>query len=105
VYFTTGNRKLLGQLAELVPDLARCAGAGDDPWEIVEKAIEYGCKKVQLFREYYSREMIDKAHANGIRCNYFYCDDAEQAKKLLAMGIDTILTNDYQRISNALRKA
>jgi glycerophosphoryl diester phosphodiesterase/predicted amidohydrolase len=105
VYFTTGNRKLLGQLAELAPDLARCAGAGDDPWEIVEKAIEYGCKKVQLFQEYYSQEMIDRAHANGIRCNYFYCDDAEQAKKLLAMGIDTILTNDYQRISNALRKA
>ena len=103
VYFMTGNRTVLGQLREMASDLVRCAGAGDDPWEIVDKAIEYGCKKVQLFMEYYNQEMIDKAHANGIRCNYFYCDDAEKAKQMLDMGIDTVLTNDYQRISNVLR--
>ena len=47
--------------------------------------------------------MIEKAHANGIKCNYFYCDDPEQAKRMLEMGVDTILTNDYQRMANALR--
>jgi glycerophosphoryl diester phosphodiesterase len=71
----------------------------------VERAIRYGCKKVQLFMDGYSQEMIDKAHENGIRCNYFYCDDAAQAQKMLDMGVDTVLTNDYQRIANALKKA
>jgi glycerophosphoryl diester phosphodiesterase len=47
--------------------------------------------------------MIDKAHAHGIRCNVFWADDADEAKKYLAMGIDTILTNDYGRISNAVQ--
>ena len=46
--------------------------------------------------------MIDKAHENGIRCNVFYADDADEAKKYLEMGIDTILTNDYLYIKNAL---
>ena len=46
--------------------------------------------------------MIDKAHEHGIICNVFYADDADEAKKYIEMGIDTVLTNDYQRISNAL---
>ncbi|MBQ8310994.1 MAG: hypothetical protein IJX80_08290 [Clostridia bacterium] len=105
VYFMSGNCTILGQLQQMAPDLVRCAGAGDEPWEIVNKAIAYGCKKVQLFKEYYNQEMIDKAHAHGIRCNYFYCDDPEEAKRMLDMGVDTILTNDYQRLSAALRNA
>ncbi len=51
---------------------------------------------------YFNQEMIDKAHENGIRCNVFYADDADEAKKYLEMGIDTILTNDYLYIKNTL---
>ena len=46
--------------------------------------------------------MIDKAHENGIRCNVFFADDADEAKRYLDMGIDCILTNDYLKISTAL---
>ncbi|MBQ9771873.1 MAG: hypothetical protein IJW23_08625 [Lentisphaeria bacterium] len=45
--------------------------------------------------------MIDRAHANGIICNFFYSDDPEETRQLLEMGIDTILTNDYFRIAQA----
>ena len=47
--------------------------------------------------------MIDYAHKNGIRCNVFYADDPEEAKEYIEMGIDTILTNDYLAIKNALK--
>ena len=43
--------------------------------------------------------MIDKAHAQGILCNYFFCDTPEEARKFFEMGIDTILTNNYLAIS------
>lgn len=46
--------------------------------------------------------MIDYAHRNDIRCNYFYKDDIEGAKEMMAMGVDCLLTNDYLKISNAL---
>jgi len=104
VYFMSGNDFVLEQLSRMAPDITRCCGAGKEKWKIVDRAIKYGCEKVQLFMEYFNQEMIDKAHAHGIKCNYFYADDPEQAKKLLDMGIDTILTNDYNRISQIVEE-
>lgn len=103
VYFMCGNDNVLAMLQEMAPDIARCCGGGDDPWGIVERAIRYGCKKVQLFKPYFNQEMIDKAHANGIRCNVFWSDDPVEAKQFLDMGIDTILTNDYNIIAQAVK--
>ena len=104
VYFMTGNDVVLGQLREIAPDICRCCGGGDRKWEIVDRAIQYDCKKVQLFKPYFNQEMIDKAHANGIKCNVFWSDDAQETKKFLEMGIDTILTNDYNLISQAVER-
>jgi len=92
----------LRQLGELAPDIMRCTGGGGRPWDIVDRAIELGCQKVQLFKPYFNQEMIDKAHAHGIRCNVFWSDDPEEARRFLSMGIDTILTNDYNRLAVAL---
>lgn len=105
VYFMSGNDAVLAQLRALAPDICRCCGAGDAKWEIVDRAIRYGCKKVQLFTKYYNQEMIDKAHAHGILCNYFYCDTQEDACRMLEMGIDCILTNDYNLVSQAVKRA
>ena len=86
------------------PEVGLCVGhLGSRPWEIVERAIELGARKVQLFKPYFNQEMVDKAHAHGILCNVFFADDPEEARRYRAMGIDTILTNDYGRIAAALR--
>ena len=103
VYFMTGNDTVLGQLREIAPDICRCCGGGDAPWEIVDRAIRYDCKKVQLFKPYFDQAMIDKAHRNGIICNVFWSDDPEEAKRFLKMGIDTILTNDYHTVAQVLK--
>lgn len=102
VYFMTGNDTVLAQLGEIAPDICRCCGGGDAPWEIVERAIKYDCKKVQLFKPYFNQEMIDKAHDHGIKCNVFWSDDSEETREFLTMGIDTILTNDYHLISQCV---
>jgi glycerophosphoryl diester phosphodiesterase len=99
-----GNDHFLALAQRLYPDIHRCCGAGAKPWEIVERGIQYGCCKVQLFKPYFNQQMIDKAHANGIRCNVFYADEVEEAKQYLSMGIDTILTNDYLKIANATKE-
>ena len=56
-------------------------------------------------RTYYTltQELIDKAHANGIKCNLFYTDNPDDARKYLKMGIDTILTNDFFPIEVATK--
>ena len=104
-YIMSGDDKLLEHLKNIAPDISRCCGGGEAPWEIVDRAIKYGCKKVQLVKDYFNQEMINKAHENGIICNVFWSDDEKEAKEFLAMGIDTILTNDYNTISQVIKRA
>ena len=104
VYFMSGNDTVLAQLKALAPDLCICVGGGGRPWEIVDRAIALGAEKVQLFRPYFNREMIEKAHANGIRCNVFWSDDEETTREYLEMGVDCILTNDYLKISQIVKE-
>ena len=103
----SGNPAILGQLQRLAPDIARCAGATNDPFEdLVDKAIKYECKKIQLYRPHFKKnepdyiaKTIQKAHDNNVVVNVFYADDVEEARYYLELGADTILTNDYQRVS------
>lgn len=104
VYFMSGNDNFLRLANEVAPDICRCCGAGKEPWKIVDRAIRYKCSKVQLFKPYFNQEMIDKAHENGIICNVFWSDDPVETKKFIDMGIDTILTNDYNIISQAVKQ-
>ena len=104
VYFMSGNDVVLEQLGVLAPDIARCVGAGDDEWGIVDRAIKLGCQKVQLFKPYFNQAMIDKAHKHGIICNVFFADEPDEAEQYLKMGIDVILTNDYNRINQIVKK-
>ncbi|MBR3893510.1 MAG: hypothetical protein IKJ35_00020 [Clostridia bacterium] len=104
VYFMSANDRVLEQFKRLAPDIALCCGAGLKKWEIVDRAIAIGCEKVQLYKPYFNQEMIDKAHAHGIKCNVFWSDKEEEAREFLDMGIDTILTNDYHRIAQIVKE-
>lgn len=104
VYFMSGEDALLERLQREYPEFLRCCGEGNEHWTIVDRAIKYGCQKVQLFKPYFNQEMIDKAHENGIICNVFWSDDPKETEEFLNMGIDVILTNDYNRISQVVKK-
>ena len=103
VYFMTENGVLQDQLAEMAPKIPRCMGyvSGRD---IVDDALKHKCQMVQLFKPYFDQSTIDRAKANGLRCNVFWADDPEEARKFFEMGVDTILTNDYQVIADATGK-
>ena len=101
VYFT-GAYSVMKCALEVAPEISRCMGAYPEPWQIIDRAIEYKCQKAQIFLPYINQEMIDKAHANNIKCNLFYCDDPAKVQEYLDMGIDTILTNDYWSIARSI---
>lgn len=105
VYFMCGNMNVLKLAKEIAPDICRCCGGGNNYWDIVERAIQYDCQKVQLCKPCFSREMIEKAHQNGIICNVFWSDEVNETKEFLEMGIDTILTNDYNIIAQCVKKS
>ena len=103
VYLMSGNDTFLKQVQAYAPDICLCVGGGDAFEAIVDRAIEMNCPKVQLVKGHFTQEMIDKAHEHGIICNVFWSDDEEETKEFLKMGIDTILTNDYHRISKVVK--
>ena len=115
VYFMSGNNKVLAMLQEMAPDLPRCVGAGDQPLALVERALKYGCKKIQIAKELHRgkenhfvltkeqiQTMINEAHEQGIVCNMFWSDDPEETKEFLDMGIDTILTNEFLQVEQVV---
>lgn len=109
VYFMISHDGVIKQFKNYAPGIPICVGHNDErPYEIVERAIELGCYKVQLYKSpttrYYDKATVDFAHKNGIRCNVFYADDPDEAREYIEWGIDTILTNDYLKIKNALSK-
>ncbi|MBE6611826.1 MAG: hypothetical protein E7632_04995 [Ruminococcaceae bacterium] len=103
-YFMGMTEVLLGRLRDEAPEIPRCFGGFTTTWNIVETAVKYGCKKIQMFKPCYSREIIDDAHKNGIICNIFWSDDPGEAKMMLDMGIDCILTNDFQIVNEAAKE-
>ena len=84
---------------------------------VVEKVVHYDfdtsdydntpAGKYDRFPDVYvptTKELIDKAHENGIICNVFYTDDPKRTIELLDLGVDTILTNDYLKIANVVKE-
>lgn len=106
IYFMTTNDNIIKRVMEYAPDLKCCVGwdGNKDPLSIVDRAIALGAYKVQLFKPYFNQESIDKAHANGILCNVFWSDDPAEAEHFIEMGIDTVLTNDYNLVSQVVKR-
>lgn len=98
VYFMSENPAVQEQLLRMAPEIPRCMGyvKGRD---IVEDALKYKCCMIQLFKPYFDQSTIDRAKQNGLRCNVYWADDPKEAEAFFDMGIDTILTNDYQVVS------
>ncbi len=103
--YIAGCRDVLKTARKYYPETPRCCLDGQLDYKLVETAIEFECKKIQLFKPYFNQGMIDKAHQNGMLCNVFWSDDPKEAVDFIKMGIDTILTNDYLQIANAVKKA
>ena len=105
IYFMTASDVIIRELATVAPDLKCCLGwsGKENGMEHVDRAIAAGAYKIQFFKPNYSKEAIDKAHANGIICNMFWSDDPDEAEKMLDMGIDVILTNDFFRVYDGIK--
>jgi len=100
VYFMITQNAMIKQFKAYAPEIPMCVGhLNGHGWEIVDRAIEFGCEKVQMIDPYYNQEMVDKAHAHGIICNFCIVEDVELAQKLMDMNFDTILADDYLLIS------
>ena len=101
----TTSDKCHREFHKIAPDIVRCVGwdGNKDPLSMPRRAVEIGAEKIQLFKPYFDQSSVDMAKANGVLCNVFWADDPDEACRYIDMGIDTILTNDYLRVANAVK--
>ena len=95
----------LARVMTYTPDIPVCVGWDgncEDKMSMVERAKKIGAKKIQLFKPYFDENTVRAAKDAGILTNVFRSDDEGEAREFRKMGIDTILTNDYLKIKNAL---
>lgn len=104
-YFMLETDTQIAQFKKYAPEIPICVGhLSERPWDIVDRAIQFGCDKVQLIKKYFNREMIEKAHRHGIKCNIYWSDEPSETLEFLNMGIDTVLTNECNIISQYVRR-
>ena len=107
-YFMTGNDGLLKMCKRLAPDIPRCCGEHErvirheEAPGIVDRAIALDCQKAQLFKPFFTQADVEKAHANGVKCNVFFADDPAEAITYREMGIDCILSNAYLKVTQVI---
>ena len=63
-----------------------------------------GCEKVQFYDGYFNEKMVKKAKEHGIKTNVFWADYEAKARQFLDWGVECILTNDYNRISQIVEE-
>ncbi|MBQ3865582.1 MAG: hypothetical protein II776_01675 [Clostridia bacterium] len=105
-YFVLSRDEAIRQFASYAPDIPVCVGNGGSkaPYDLVDRAIALGCKKVQFFKPYFRQQDIDRAHEHGILCNVFWADNPSEAVLYADMGMDCIMTNNFIAVSNRLKK-
>lgn len=104
VYLMCCRDEIAREVKAYAPDIPICLGwdGNPEPLSMPKRAIALGVKKIQLFKPYFNAETVKLAHENGILCNLFFSDDPKEANEYLDMGIDTVLTNDCQRVYSAV---
>ncbi|MGI6173680.1 MAG: glycerophosphodiester phosphodiesterase family protein [Christensenellales bacterium] len=106
-YMMSTNDKALREFHEIAPEIRRCVGFDgnkEDLLSMPKRVMALGCEKIQLFKPYFNRETVDLAKQNGILMTVFFADEPEEALRYLDMGINTILSNDYWIVAEAVRK-
>lgn len=97
-YLTSGNDVVLQQIRAMDANVILCCAAGDRPDEVVERAIAFGCQKVQFLCGHIDSEQIQAAHKANIACNLYKADDRETVVRWLDAGLDTVLTDNFLEV-------
>jgi glycerophosphoryl diester phosphodiesterase len=105
VYFMSVNTDALLEMRKILPYSGYCHGAERSNEEMIDLAIKHGFDKVQLVGWYpYNKAMVDKCHAHGIKVNFCQADTPEDARRVLDMGVDCVLANDFHYVKSGLEK-
>jgi glycerophosphoryl diester phosphodiesterase len=74
-----------------------------DQLRAIDTAVEHGHRALHPHYTVVTEELVNAAHANGLALNTWTVDDPVEMKRLDALGVDTIVTNDVALAVQTLR--
>jgi glycerophosphoryl diester phosphodiesterase len=98
--YITGHGNVLECARANAPELACCCLEGQEKGRLqIERAMELGCERIQFSVGCCTDDDIGRARELGLIVNYFFCDEVDEAKRLLDIGVMALLTNHPERIA------
>ena len=64
----------------------------------ISRSLAIGCRILQPGNQQVDRAFVEEAHRHGLEVNPFYADDLPEMRRLIACGVDGILTNYPDRL-------
>ena len=97
-----GEADVLEAAIRFAPDITRsCMAEQHDPDALIRNAVKFNCRRLQFYSSNVTAAHVAEAHKHGIHCNVFYADTREEARRMVEMGINTVLTNYAATFLNA----
>jgi glycerophosphoryl diester phosphodiesterase len=92
--FITGSEAVLLEARRVVPQIEICSNLPPS------RCVEIGCRILQPSNQITTPELVGQAHRLGIEVHPFYADDRDEMRRLIACGVDGILTNDPKKLQS-----
>ena len=68
----------------------------------VQRAIDNELYSIHPHYPLVDKEFVDLAHSNGLRVNVFTVNEENMMRKLIALGVDGIFTDDIALLNRTL---
>lgn len=102
--FIAGDEPTLAAARQHAPAIDICNLSTQPAADYVERSERIGCRILQPGHAMTTPQLVDAAHQLGMEVNPFYADEEGQMRRLIACGVDGILTNQPERLQR-LREA
>ena len=83
---------------DILPELAVCNLSTTPKETYIGRSLSFGCEILQPGNAQVDAEFVQEAHRHDLEVNPFYADDEAEMRRLIACGVDGILTNHPDRL-------
>ena len=101
--FIAADQESIELASRTEPRVEVCNLSVDPPDTYISRSADIGCRILQPRNARVDRDFVREAHANGMEVNPFMANDEEEMRRLIACGVDGILT-DWPDLLIAVRE-
>ena len=96
--FVAADQESIILVKQFQPELATCNLSTTPRETYINRSLAVSCKILQPGNQQVDKAFVEEAHRHGFEVNPFYADDESEMRRLIACGVDGILTNWPDRL-------